>query len=108
MAVMRRVSSALVIALAVLATPVAAPAQEKIRLGLIPISEALVAVIADKQGFFNMDRPQSGVQGQGAAAAAWHRDQRCRHGPNHGADAEIRFAQGADRHLATCARGSLS
>ena len=39
MAVMRRVSSALVIALAVLATPVAAPAQEKIRLGLIPISE---------------------------------------------------------------------
>jgi NitT/TauT family transport system substrate-binding protein len=55
MAVMRRVSSALVIALAVLATPVAAPAQEKIRLGLIPISEALGAVIADKQGFFKAE-----------------------------------------------------
>ena len=47
MAVIRRVSSALVIALALLATSVAAPAQEKIRLGLIPISEALGAVIAD-------------------------------------------------------------
>jgi NitT/TauT family transport system substrate-binding protein len=55
MAVMRRVSSALVIALAVLATPVAAPAQEKIRLGLIPISEAHGAVIADKQGFFKVE-----------------------------------------------------
>jgi NitT/TauT family transport system substrate-binding protein len=55
MAVMRRVSSALVIALAVLATPVAAPAQEKIRLGLIPISEALGAVIADKQGGLDVD-----------------------------------------------------
>ena len=52
MIVMWRVASALVIVLAVLAMPVAAPAQDKIRLGLIPISEALGAVIADKQGFF--------------------------------------------------------
>jgi NitT/TauT family transport system substrate-binding protein len=45
----------LVIVLAVLATPVRAPAQDKIRLGLIPISEALGAVIADKQGFFKAE-----------------------------------------------------
>src|SRR5262245_41265479 len=55
MAVMRRASSAVFALLAVLATPVAAPAQEKIRLGLIPISEALGAVIADKQGFFKAE-----------------------------------------------------
>jgi len=55
MTVMRRVASALVIVLAVLATPVPAPAQDKIRLGLIPISEALGAVIADKQGFFKAE-----------------------------------------------------
>jgi|ERR1700730_4299086 hypothetical protein len=59
MAIMRRVSSALVMALAVLATPVAAPAQEKIRLGLIPISEALGAVIADKQGAATRDINQA-------------------------------------------------
>ena len=53
MIVMWRVASALVIVLAVLATP--APAQDKIRLGLIPISEALGAVIADKQGFFKAE-----------------------------------------------------
>ena len=55
MTVMWRVASALVIVLAVLATPVPAPAQDKIRLGLIPISEALGAVIADKQGFFKAE-----------------------------------------------------
>ena len=51
MTVMRRVASALVIVLAVLATSVRAPAQDKIRLGLIPISEALGAVI-EAQGAF--------------------------------------------------------
>jgi NitT/TauT family transport system substrate-binding protein len=55
MSVMRRFSSAFLVALAVIATPVAAPAQEKIKLGLIPISEALGAVIADKQGFFKAE-----------------------------------------------------
>jgi NitT/TauT family transport system substrate-binding protein len=55
MTAMWRVASALVIVLAVLATPVPAPAQDKIKLGLIPISEALGAVIADKQGFFKSE-----------------------------------------------------
>jgi NitT/TauT family transport system substrate-binding protein len=36
----------------VLLSPAAASAQEKIRLGLLPFSESLAAVIADKQGFF--------------------------------------------------------
>jgi NitT/TauT family transport system substrate-binding protein len=35
-----------------LLSPLAAAAQEKIRLGLLPFSESLAAVIADKQGFF--------------------------------------------------------
>jgi NitT/TauT family transport system substrate-binding protein len=36
----------------ILLSPLAASAQEKIRLGLLPFSESLAAVIADKQGFF--------------------------------------------------------
>ena len=55
MAMLRGFSSALVVALAVLVTSGPAPAQEKIRLGLIPISEALGAVIADRQGFFKAE-----------------------------------------------------
>jgi NitT/TauT family transport system substrate-binding protein len=55
MAVMRGLSSALVIVFAVLAGADPASAQEKIRLGLIPISEALGAVIADRQGFFKAE-----------------------------------------------------
>ena len=55
MSVLRGFSSALVVVLAVLATSEPAPAQEKIRLGLIPISEALGAVIADRQGFFKAE-----------------------------------------------------
>jgi NitT/TauT family transport system substrate-binding protein len=35
-----------------LLSPAAASAQDKIRLGLLPFSESLAAVIADKQGFF--------------------------------------------------------
>jgi NitT/TauT family transport system substrate-binding protein len=35
--------------------PLTAPAQEKIRLGLLPFSESLAAVIADKQGFFKAE-----------------------------------------------------
>src|SRR6476661_4353026 len=55
MAVVRGLSSALVIALVVFAASNPTLAQEKIRLGLIPISEALGAVIADKQGFFKAE-----------------------------------------------------
>lgn len=44
----------LLIALA-LATPFAAQAQEKIRVGLLPFSESLGAVLADKQGFFKAE-----------------------------------------------------
>jgi NitT/TauT family transport system substrate-binding protein len=55
MAVLRGFSSALVVALVMLVTSGPAPAQEKIRLGLIPISEALGAVVADRQGFFKAE-----------------------------------------------------
>jgi NitT/TauT family transport system substrate-binding protein len=46
----RLVSLAMVVALAL--APVAVRAQEKIRIGILPFSESLPAVIADKQGFF--------------------------------------------------------
>jgi NitT/TauT family transport system substrate-binding protein len=55
MSVIRCMSSALVAVLALLATSVPTLAQEKIRLGLIPISEALGAVIADREGFFKTE-----------------------------------------------------
>ncbi|MBV9239779.1 MAG: ABC transporter substrate-binding protein [Xanthobacteraceae bacterium] len=55
MSVIRRMSSALVAVLALLATSLPTLAQEKIRLGLIPISEALGAVIADREGFFKAE-----------------------------------------------------
>jgi NitT/TauT family transport system substrate-binding protein len=48
----RRFSFAIVLAAGVLLSPLAAAAQEKIRVGLLPFSESLAAVIADKQGFF--------------------------------------------------------
>ena len=48
----RRLSCATALALGVLLSPFAASAQEKIKLGLLPFSESLAAVIADKQGFF--------------------------------------------------------
>src|SRR5262249_14188971 len=43
------------VAVVVLVTPSAALAQEKIKLGLLPFSESLAAVIADKQGFFKAE-----------------------------------------------------
>jgi NitT/TauT family transport system substrate-binding protein len=55
MAVFGRASFALLVAFAALAAPATAPAQDKIRVGLIPISEALGAVIADKEGFFKAE-----------------------------------------------------
>jgi NitT/TauT family transport system substrate-binding protein len=39
----------------VLLSPLPATAQEKIKLGLLPFSESLAAVIADKQGFFKAE-----------------------------------------------------
>jgi NitT/TauT family transport system substrate-binding protein len=55
MLIIRRASSALVAVLALLAVSNPTLAQEKIRLGLIPISEALGAVIADREGFFKAE-----------------------------------------------------
>src|SRR6478609_4649869 len=55
MLIIQRVSSALVAVLALLAASNPTLAQEKIRLGLIPISEALGAVIADREGFFKAE-----------------------------------------------------
>jgi NitT/TauT family transport system substrate-binding protein len=55
MLVIRCMLSALVAVLALLAALVPTVAQEKIRLGLIPISEALGAVIADREGFFKAE-----------------------------------------------------
>jgi NitT/TauT family transport system substrate-binding protein len=48
----KKLSIAAVVAAGVLLSPFAAIAQEKIKLGLLPFSESLAAVIADKQGFF--------------------------------------------------------
>src|SRR5882757_2052739 len=48
----RRLSCAAGLALGVLLSPWAANAQEKIKIGLLPFSESLAVVIADKQGFF--------------------------------------------------------
>jgi NitT/TauT family transport system substrate-binding protein len=52
---MRRLLSASMILLAVFATSVAATAQEKIRIGLLPFSESLGALIADREGFFKAE-----------------------------------------------------
>jgi NitT/TauT family transport system substrate-binding protein len=48
----RRLSCATALALGVLLSSWAANAQEKIKVGLLPFSESLAVVIADKQGFF--------------------------------------------------------
>src|SRR5690242_15891337 len=48
----RQLSFAIALAVGVLLAPFAAAAQEKIRVGLLPFSESLAAVIADKKGFF--------------------------------------------------------
>jgi NitT/TauT family transport system substrate-binding protein len=49
---MRRLSCIFALAASVLLSPPTASAQEKIRLGVLPFSESLAAIIADKQGFF--------------------------------------------------------
>src|SRR4051794_13505733 len=48
----RRLSCATALTLGVLLSSWAANAQEKIKVGLLPFSESLAVVIADKQGFF--------------------------------------------------------
>jgi NitT/TauT family transport system substrate-binding protein len=48
----RQLSCAIVVILGVILAPLAAFAQEKIRVGLLPFSESLAAVIADKKGYF--------------------------------------------------------
>jgi NitT/TauT family transport system substrate-binding protein len=52
--VLRMVGTAL-LCLGTVAMPVAAAAQTKLRVGLLPFSEALAAVIADKEGFFKAE-----------------------------------------------------
>src|SRR3954452_17404989 len=54
-AVVRRIVCSLLVLLGALAAPPAAIAQEKIRLGLLPFSESLGAVIAERQGFFKAE-----------------------------------------------------
>jgi NitT/TauT family transport system substrate-binding protein len=48
----RRLSCAIALAAGMLLSPLGAAAQEKIRLGVLPFSESLAAIVADKQGFF--------------------------------------------------------
>ena len=54
-AVVRRIVCSLLMLLGILAAPPLATAQEKIRLGLLPFSESLGAVIAERQGFFKAE-----------------------------------------------------
>jgi NitT/TauT family transport system substrate-binding protein len=69
MAVVRHTFCAL-LALATLAIPVTATAQTKLRVGLLPFSEALGAVIADKEGFFKAEGIEIEItKFQGGAAA---------------------------------------
>jgi len=55
MPVVRRVVCTLLVLLGTLSIPIAATAQTKLRVGLLPFSEALAAVIADKEGFFRAE-----------------------------------------------------
>ena len=58
------------LALATLAIPVTATAQTKLRVGLLPFSEALGAVIADKEGYFKAEGIEIEItKFQGGAAA---------------------------------------
>ena len=54
-AVIPRSVCSLLVLLGALATPSATIAQEKIKLGLLPFSESLGAVIAERQGFFKAE-----------------------------------------------------
>jgi NitT/TauT family transport system substrate-binding protein len=52
MAAVRRLVCVFLFLLGTLAIPLAAQAQTRLRVGLLPFSESLAAVIADKEGFF--------------------------------------------------------
>ena len=55
MAVIPRIACSFLVLVGALATPLAAGAQERIKLGLLPFSESLGAVIAERQGFFKAE-----------------------------------------------------
>lgn len=55
MPVVRRLVCACLALLGALSLPIAAGAQTKLRVGLLPFSESLSAVIADKEGFFKAE-----------------------------------------------------
>jgi NitT/TauT family transport system substrate-binding protein len=54
-AVIPRIACSFLVLVGALATPLAAGAQERIKLGLLPFSESLGAVIAERQGFFKAE-----------------------------------------------------
>jgi NitT/TauT family transport system substrate-binding protein len=51
----RRLCCFVAVLASVLTSPLAASAQEKIRVGLLPFSESLAAVIAEKEGYFKQE-----------------------------------------------------
>jgi NitT/TauT family transport system substrate-binding protein len=55
MVVVRRAVWVFLVVLGTLSIPIAATAQTKLRVGLLPFSESLGAVIADKEGFFKAE-----------------------------------------------------
>jgi NitT/TauT family transport system substrate-binding protein len=70
MIVTRGLPSAVLVLLGTLAIPVTATAQVKVKVGLLPFSEALAAVIADKEGFFKAEGLEIEItKFQGGAAA---------------------------------------
>src|ERR1700676_4023330 len=70
MPVVQRTFCAFLALLGTLAIPVTATAQTKLKVGLLPFSEALGAVIADKEGFFKAEGIEIEVtKFQGGAAA---------------------------------------
>ncbi len=70
MIVTRGLLSATLVVLGMLAIPVTATAQIKLKVGLLPFSEALAAVIADKEGFFKAEGLEIEItKFQGGAAA---------------------------------------
>ncbi|HEY1362268.1 MAG TPA: ABC transporter substrate-binding protein [Xanthobacteraceae bacterium] len=55
MALARRILGAMVVLCGMVAAPLSASAQVKLKVGLLPFSEALAAVIADREGFFKAE-----------------------------------------------------
>lgn len=55
MAVVRRALCMVLLTFGALTLPIAATAQTKLKVGLLPFSESLAAVVADKEGFFKQE-----------------------------------------------------